>query len=155
MVFALPELFTLFRKPLLLSAPVVLVKNLLLALPGIPCGFLSHQEVDLLELEFSLIESSHVSSFSCPCGAWWVHDVVDQPTSSHQSPKLLLHDHLVWQQSGCTQSDRVVNRKLLTCGVLKWTWLMYHATSCRSRMRWVLMAVLKTIFFMPIRAQDK
>ena len=77
---------------------------------GIPCVFLSHLEVDLLELEFSLIESSHVSSFSCPCGAWWVHDVVDQPASSHQSPKLLLHDHLVWQQSDCTQSDRVVNR---------------------------------------------
>ena len=51
---ALPELFTLFREPSLLCAPVVLVKNLLLA---------------LLELELSLMDSSHVSSFSCPCGA--------------------------------------------------------------------------------------
>ena len=72
--------------------------------------FLSHQEVDLLELESHLIDSSHVSFSSCPCGAWWVHVVVDQPANSHQSPKLLLHEHLVWQQSGCTQSDRVVKR---------------------------------------------
>ena len=38
-VLALPELFTLFRKPLLLSAPVVLVKNLLLALLEFNVGF--------------------------------------------------------------------------------------------------------------------
>ena len=65
---ALPELFTLIRKPLPLFTPVVLVKNLLLALLEL-LMCLSHQEVDLLELESHLIDSSHVDFSSCPCGA--------------------------------------------------------------------------------------
>ena len=66
---ALPEFFTLFRKPLPVCAPVVLVKNLLLALLGLLVCFSLIKKLIFLELESHLIDSSHVASSSCPCGA--------------------------------------------------------------------------------------
>ena len=60
---ALPELFTLFRKPLPVCAPSCPCEEPSSCSSGTLGASLSHQEVDLLELESHPIDSSHVDSF--------------------------------------------------------------------------------------------
>ena len=78
---------------------------------GTQCSSLSHQEVDLLELELSQIFAFHADTASRPCDVGWILDVVHQLAASHQSLKLCHVEHPVWQQSDCTQTDHVVRRR--------------------------------------------
>ena len=117
--FALPEFFHLVRKSLLLCSPVVLVKNLLSTLLVLNVSFSFIQELILWNR--SSLWSLHASTVSCLCDVEWVLYVVHQPASNLQWLKLLHLVDLVEQQSDCIQNDHVLRKKLLTCGVLKFT----------------------------------